>query len=59
MGPQVMAVIMILCLLYVSALALVLVFLAGAAIRSQRWDDSNRVLWQRARTYRWRDEAAA
>ena len=53
-----MAVIMMLCLLYVSVLALVLLFLAGAAIRTQRWDDSNRALWQRVRDYPWRDEAA-
>jgi hypothetical protein len=47
--------------IYTFALATILVFLAGAARGNERWDRSNRKLWERTRRFQsgWEEEKAA
>jgi hypothetical protein len=49
----------VLIVIYLLALAVVLVFFEGVARANERWDRSNRALWQRARRFHSREEQPA
>jgi hypothetical protein len=49
----------VLIVIYLLALAVVLVFFEGAARANELWDRSNRALWQHARQSHSREEQAA